>query len=49
MAFMETTHIPQTGEAAPGFELLDSTGKTRRLSDLVSGGPCALVFYRGYW
>jgi peroxiredoxin len=34
---------------APDFELADSTGMTRRLSDLASDGLLVLVFYRGWW
>lgn len=40
---------PQPGETAPDFELPDSTGTPRRLSELCSAGPLVLVFYRGHW
>jgi peroxiredoxin len=41
--------MPAAGETAPDFELSDSTGKTQRLSELVSQRPLVLVFYRGDW
>jgi peroxiredoxin len=41
--------MPATGDVAPDFELPDSAGKTRRLSELLSQGPLVLVFYRGDW
>jgi peroxiredoxin len=41
--------LPEVGEAAPDFELPDSTGARWRLSERVAGGPVILVFYRGYW
>lgn len=40
---------PKNGEIAPEFELPDSTGALRRLSELVSHGALALVFFRGHW
>ncbi|MDE3170372.1 MAG: redoxin domain-containing protein [Acidobacteriota bacterium] len=40
---------PQPGEIAPDFELLDSTGVPRRLSELCAANPLVLVFYRGHW
>lgn len=40
---------PKPGEAAPDFELPDSTGAPRRMSDLCSANPLVLVFYRGHW
>jgi peroxiredoxin len=40
---------PQIGSVAPDFELPDSTGTLRRLSDLVAAGPLVLLFYRGHW
>lgn len=51
---------PQVGQKAPDFNLVDSTGKTVTLTDLLSapiaGGANAakpkgvlLIFYRGYW
>lgn len=41
--------VPKNGEIAPEFELPDSTGALRRLSDLISQGALALVFFRGHW
>jgi hypothetical protein len=47
---------PKVGEKAPAFSLLDTTGKTVSLSDLltapINGKPtkgALLIFYRGYW
>jgi peroxiredoxin Q/BCP len=40
---------PAAGEVALEFELLDSTGAPRRLSELISQGPLVLLFYRGVW
>ena len=40
---------PGVGEIAPDFELPDSTGAPRRLSDLVAAGPRIFIFYRGHW
>jgi len=47
---------PKVGEKAPAFSLLDTTGKTVSLSDLltapINGKPAKgalLIFYRGYW
>jgi len=41
--------VPKNGEIAPEFELPDSTGALRRLSQLVLQGPVVLVFFRGHW
>ncbi len=46
---MDERHIPAVGESAPEFELADSTGAVRRLSELVSTGLGVIVFYRGHW
>jgi len=56
---LPTSHgAPQVGQKAPEFTLLDSTGKSVALSQLLSAPlPAAaqtpkgvlLVFYRGYW
>jgi hypothetical protein len=46
---MDERQIPSVGEKAPGFALADSTGVVRRLDDLVAGGMCVVVFYRGHW
>lgn len=40
---------PKIGEVAPSFELSDSTGALRRLSQLTAQGPLVLFFYRGHW
>jgi peroxiredoxin Q/BCP len=41
--------MPAAGEVAPEFQLPDSTGAPRRLSELVSQAPLVLLFYRGDW
>jgi len=46
---MATGKMPVAGEVASEFELPDSTQTPRRLSELVSQGRLALVFYRGDW
>jgi peroxiredoxin len=46
---MDERQIPSVGDRAPEFELRDSTGVVRRLDDLVAGGMCVVVFYRGHW
>jgi hypothetical protein len=46
---MDERHIPAGGEKAPEFAIADSTGVVRRLDDLVTGGMCVAVFYRGHW
>jgi peroxiredoxin Q/BCP len=33
------------GDRVPDFELPDQTGASRRLSDLLTGGPVVLFFY----
>jgi peroxiredoxin len=40
---------PQAGETAPDFELWDSTGALRRLSEFCASTPLVLLFYRGHW
>jgi len=40
---------PQPGETAPDFELPDSTGTPRQLSELCASSPLVLLFYRGHW
>jgi hypothetical protein len=42
-------NVPFAGELAREFELLDSTQAPRRLSELISHGRLALLFYRGNW
>ncbi len=37
------------GDTVPDFALPDSTGTSRRLSDLAAGGRVILLFYRGEW
>ncbi len=46
---MDERQIPSVGEKAPEFSLADSTGVEHRLDDLVAGGVCVVVFYRGHW
>jgi peroxiredoxin len=46
---METSHGIVVGETAPDFSLPDSSGKQRKLSELVKDSPLVLVFYRGHW
>jgi len=46
---MEALTHPVAGAVAPEFELLDSLGVLRRLSQLVSKGTLVLLFYRGHW
>lgn len=41
--------MPNVGELAPEFELPDSTGVPRRLTELLSHGTLVLLFYRGDW
>jgi len=38
----------QVGDAAPNFELQDSTGKTVHLRDFWRNGPALLLFWRHY-
>jgi peroxiredoxin len=46
---MDGRQIPSVGEKVPDFALADSTGVMRRLDNLVAGGMCVVVFYRGHW
>jgi peroxiredoxin len=41
--------VPRRDEAAADFDLADSTGTSRCLSDLALDGPVVLLFYRGWW
>jgi len=41
--------LPQIRQLAADFELPDSEGANRRLSDLASRGPLVVLFYRGHW
>ena len=40
---------PNIGDRAHGFELPDSTGKTRSLDEFLGNGAALLVFFRGVW
>jgi hypothetical protein len=46
---MDERQILDVGESAPEFELADSTGVVRRLSEIVAGGLGVVIFYRGHW
>ncbi len=46
---MTNGKTPAPGETAPEFELPDSTGRPRRLSELIAERTLVLLFYRGYW
>ncbi len=46
---MSGQRTPAVGEIAPDFYLPDSTGTSRRLSDLVVSSPTVIIFYRGHW
>jgi peroxiredoxin len=46
---MTPAKTPQRGTLAPDFELPDSAGQPRLLSDLASPSVLVLLFYRGYW
>lgn len=46
---MANGKTPARGEIAPDFELADTSGQPRRLSDLAAQGTLVLLFYRGYW
>ena len=37
------------GDVFPDLDLPDHTGRERRLSELASGDPVALLFSRGWW
>jgi AhpC/TSA family len=41
--------LVQVGQVAPDFELPDSTGVNRRLSELADSRPVVVLFYRGHW
>lgn len=40
---------PTVGQRFPDFALPDITGTTRRLGDLLAGGPLVISFNRGEW
>jgi peroxiredoxin Q/BCP len=46
---VDNSKTPAVGGTAPDFALPDSTGATRRLSELCASGVCVLFFYRGHW
>lgn len=46
---MASDKVPEVGQVAPDFSLPDSSGSTRRLSELAESGPLVLIFYRGHW
>ena len=46
---IETEKVPKAGAIAPEFELPDSEGHIRRLSELTANRSLALIFYRGHW
>ncbi|HET9743100.1 MAG TPA: hypothetical protein VFQ00_10150 [Terriglobales bacterium] len=46
---MTPGQMPAPGDLAPDFELPDSTGTLRRLSELSAPGTLVLLFYRGNW
>jgi peroxiredoxin len=47
---MEAAPTPmKIGDRAPDFTVLDSTGISRSLADLVAAEPRVFVFYRGHW
>ena len=46
---LKAAMLPQVGQPAPDFELPDSTGAMRCLSELTASGPLVLLFYRGHW
>lgn len=46
---MNQPRTVEVGEIAPDFYLPDSSGTSRRLSDLVANGPTVVIFYRGHW
>lgn len=39
----------KAGQRAPDFELADFDGNHISLAGMRSGGPLALIFYRGLW
>jgi len=39
----------KVGNKFPNFELPDQTGTPQKLSQLIRGFPCALIFSRGYF
>jgi peroxiredoxin len=43
------TTAPKVGEPMPPFMLPDERGRLVGLEDLLSEGPVAIAFHRGYW
>ena len=39
----------KVGDRLPDFELPDATGKTVKISELLTSGPVVISFYRGGW
>lgn len=39
----------KVGDTAPDFALVDATGTTVRLTELLTAGPVVIAFYRGSW
>jgi len=46
---IEADKVPKAGATAPEFELSDSDGRLRRLSELTAERDLVLVFFRGHW
>jgi hypothetical protein len=45
-----SAQAPRVGEKAPEFTLVDQSGRSVTLADLLSGAKAAaLIFYRGFW
>ena len=42
-------HAKQVGDKAPDFELINASGETVKLSDVLKDGPVVLTWYRGGW
>ena len=40
---------PEVGQRAPELGVPDSTGRERRLDELVRSRGLVLLFYRGHW
>jgi len=41
--------VLKVGDHVPDFAVLDSTGISRSLRNLVAAEPRVFVFYRGHW
>ncbi|MEA5463141.1 peroxiredoxin-like family protein [Leptothoe sp. PORK10 BA2] len=44
-----SNQVLTVGDTAPDFELPDATGRSVRLSELLTQGPVVINFYRGEW